>query len=172
LTAAPTLGWLVPSRQPALRWLVIALFVAARPLVAGVSVASTAREVAARAPDYRRAAEWLEENAAGSAVFNADYAAYGPLRYHGGGFDLVQGLDPVFIAARDPERQRLITKAVEGRLTLEEFGAAFLRHRFVVVEKGQPLSRIKFHRGRIAYSDSQVLVIDVDGKAGSTPSAH
>jgi hypothetical protein len=161
LTAGPTIRWLLPARPTLARGFVIVLLVVAGPLLALRDAAITARRVAAEQGIYRGAALWLRDKAAGGYVLNLEWDAYPELLYFGGTFSVAQGLDPVFVAAYDPERFRRIARAAAGELSASELRREYPA-RFVLARRERHLPRLESSgEASIKYQDARVTVFDV-----------
>lgn len=158
LSAGPTVDYLQPSGARFQRWIVLILFITARPAMGVAAVLNAGREQLHKVEECRPAAEWLRDHAGGSIVFNAEWDAYPLLRWYGGTLKAVQGLDPVFAAAYDPDRYRLIRAAEEGRLGSAELPRAFAAA-FVVARTRAPIARALRREGAPeVYQDHHVAV--------------
>jgi hypothetical protein len=167
LAAGPNLRYFLTPRSVVVRLGLTGLFLAAGPALAVRDAAITANRVAGERVSYEGAARFLANEAAGERVFNAEWEAYPELRYFGANFTILEGLDPIFIAAHDEARYREIAEARSGRLAVEDF-LRIVRARWVVARRSAGILRYR-DAGVLAvrYEDANVVVLEVFDGSGA-----
>ena len=165
LASVPALRSIVPRESNALRWACLAVFLLARPAVGVIALGTQALEATQQSLPYEAAATWLREHGEGHPVFNAEWFAYGQLRYFGGNFAIFEGSDPVFLRTSDPDQFYDAAVARRGDMGPDEFRAV-LGYPWILVTKKTPLDRrMRRERVPVRFEDDKVAVFEL----GSSP---
>ncbi len=160
LLSGPAVQTFTPETRT-LRWIALILLILARPVVGTYSIRGEIPNFKSKDLIYQKAALWLKENAAGKTVFNAEWDAYPELRYFGGNFKISQGMDPVFVAAWDPEKYRRMKEVIDGKIPPADFLQAFPAT-YLVAKAGSKIWHSRQDPGvKICHSDAHAVVLSL-----------